>query len=214
MLRKLLKFIILLTILFGGACSAEADRPPPSPLAIDAVYSSGDYGNHWRINHIAVYDGTTDPLYDVPAAIDVWEEVGNVHLTLVDNERDADIVIIEEGELHSSWLGQAGSCEMNGHIIKSEVRLNTVTLDANYSIMMDVKQHVLCHELGHALGLPHNIDVESCKNPCSGVPTIPQWNYCMGSIRPGIADGELLAERYNTHNGGHEEPVEHLKCNL
>ena len=75
-----------------------------------------------------------------------------------------------------------------------------------------VKDRVLCHEIGHALGLTHSEDVESCLYQCVGKTTSEDWNDCMSGVLPGEKDIELLFDRHNHDLVTVEYPIEHLHC--
>lgn len=112
-------------------------------------------GYHWPSDKLAptVVSKTSSSLYDVPAAVAEWANLGTpISPTLVGG-RKGDIAVSEG--FSPFWLGLARVFVEGGHITSAEVKLNTRLLKSYGAAVAD---HVLCQELGHVLGLDHNRD--------------------------------------------------------
>lgn len=108
----------------------------------------------------------------------------------------------EDGDDEDDWLGLASWCVDNGHVVKSKARLNTVNLEV-FSHLENIHQHVLCHEFGHALGLPHSESDNSCMNACNWQGTYEERSDCFNNpaaLTPDEGDQAQLLMRYNVHD--------------
>ena len=144
------------------------------PTSSFATHSWSVY--HWSSNKLAptVVDATKSTLYDVPAGIVEWADLGTpIQPTLTSG--NGDIVV---KEFFSPWyLGLARIyIDELGHITKGEVKLNTRLL-TNYG--PEVADHVLCQEIGHVLGLDHNrLELDTCMNDTTALSnTAPYPNF-------------------------------------
>jgi len=112
-------------------------------------------GYHWPGDKLSptVVNKAASPLYNVPAAVSEWANLGTpISPTLVSG-RKGDIAVSEG--FSPFWLGLARVFVEGGHITSAEVKLNTRLLKSYGPLVAD---HVLCQELGHVLGLDHNRD--------------------------------------------------------
>lgn len=115
-------------------------------------------GYHWASNKLqpTVKDRTSSPLYDVPAGITEWADLGTPIQPQLSNAKKANIKVSEGYSVF--WLGIATITVDGGHITKGDVKLNTKLLESYGSAAAD---HVFCQELGHILGLDHQ-NGDSC----------------------------------------------------
>ena len=107
-------------------------------------------------------DRTTSPLYDVPAGVLEWADLGTpIQPQMATANKKGDIKINESVIRSTSYLGLAGVyLDGDGHITRAEVVLNTRLLVELYDLdaREAIADHVLCQEIGHILGLDHNRD--------------------------------------------------------
>ena len=127
-------------------------------LLVGATIASADHswnGYHWPSGNLAptVVDDTSSSLYNVPAGVMEWANLGTPIQPALTTANKGDITVREA--FSPFWLGLARIFVEDGHITKGEVKLNTRLLN-NYGA--DAADHVLCQELGHVLGLDHNPD--------------------------------------------------------
>ena len=147
-MKKILAVIMVaaLSLLMAGV--ASADHPW-------SVY-------HWDSDTLypTVKDKTTSSLYDIPAAIVEWSDLGTPIQPVLTDAKKGNITVSEAGS--RQWLGLARIFLDDGHITKGEVKLNTGLLAALGSAAAD---HVACQELGHILALDHNrTELNTCMN--------------------------------------------------
>jgi len=109
-------------------------------------------GYHWASDKLqpTVKDSTSSPLYDVPAGVAEWADLGTLIQPQMSNAKKANIKVSEGYSVF--WLGIATITIDGGHITKGDVKLNTKLLEGYGSAAAD---HVLCQEVGHVLGLDH-----------------------------------------------------------
>jgi len=152
-MKKVLSAAVVIAALLTVATVASADHSW-------SVY-------HWPGDNLSptVVDKTSSPLYNVPAGVTEWANLGTPIQPIPTDANKGNITVREA--FSQSWLGLARIfIDENGHITKGEVKLNTQYLDyyeANgYAGIAD---HVLCQEIGHVLGLGHNrTQDDTCMN--------------------------------------------------
>ena len=158
---------------------------------------------HWPDNNLAptVVDKTSSSLFDVPAAVAEWNDLGTpIAPQMTTGNGDVNVVV---KRMNANWLGVARiSIDSSGHIQAGKVELNRLYLN---SLTFDEWDHVVCQELGHIWALDHNFD-----GPSGGSPD----DTCMNSSlhlgefpAPNVHDAEQLTAIYgHTDAVGGEEP--------
>ena len=176
------KFLWLTVFLIG--CGSEVDDGVDFEIITtndETLHSWGGY--HWRSDNLSptVVNKTTSSLYNVPAMVSEWNDLGTPIQPVVATTRKGDITVSESSSVF--WLGLATIyLDSAGHIVKGEVKLNTRLLKRYHP---DVAAHVLCQEIGHVLGLDHNReDLDTCMNDTSAVSN--PWPH------PNLHDAEQL----------------------
>ncbi len=129
-----------------------------------ATVASADHAwsvYHWPSDNLSptVVDRTTSPLYDVPAGVLEWANLGtSIQPQMATTNKKGDIKVKESVISSTSYLGLAGVyLDDDGHITRAEIVLNTrLMVELFGPDPRDIADHVLCQEIGHVLGLDHN----------------------------------------------------------
>lgn len=103
--------------------------------------------------------------YDTEASEDgikSWNRTGAADLSLVSSESAAKIVIVNDNYGKTDWVGETVITRRGGKIVSARVKLNDYFLK-NFNDT--VRQSVVEHELGHAMGLPHTSNTRSVMYP-------------------------------------------------
>ena len=166
------------------------------PLMATVAFAESWNGYHWSSDKQSptVVNTTRSSLYDVPAAVQEWADLGTPIQPALVRGKKADIFVMENSTISS--LGHTDVLwNDSGHIIQATVYLNTALLELYGPAAAD---QVLCHELGHALGLAHNdIDTDSCTNTtiwpgtatAASASDAEQLNLIYGHLDGGTSDG-------------------------
>jgi hypothetical protein len=152
MIKKILLIAVALAALLTAVTVASADH----------AWST----YHWPSDNLSltVIDKTSSSLYDVPAGVAEWANLGTPIQPTPTTAKKGDISV-REG-FSQSWLGIATIFLDGGHITKGEVKLNTRYLEYyEANGYPGIADHVLCQEIGHVLGLGHNrTETDTCMN--------------------------------------------------
>ena len=129
------------------------------------------------------------------AAVDEWAGLGTAIQPQNTSKRKGQITVSEG--FSPNWLGIAQIFVEGGHITKGTVKLNTTFLNSYGAFVAD---HVLCQELGHILGLTHNVSVtDTCMNDGGAATSQAEWLAILnatGSDSPNAHDTEELNASY------------------
>lgn len=151
---KILSFVIASCVAGCGSSTIQAPaapQEPTSPTPTQRIIQAE------RANNICI-QRSVEMAQDWPVdeAVYQWNKNGRNKLVL-NNEESAcrGIVIIVESPTDKYY----GNTEfMNRSII-------LVTVSTRVPTTNKARQHVICHELGHVLGLPHSNGDGSCMDP-------------------------------------------------
>lgn len=205
MVRLLLSCYLIVFFIFG--CGGEPKHTLISPfkedIQSDIVFIAELSERRWVDRVITVSDNTTDPQYDVKRVLEDWKNTGvNIEFVLIDGM--ADINISED--YIPDRLGESRICLHNTKISRADISLNTKTMNS-YILLLGMKQHILCHEIGHSLGLLHNDEPNSCMNTCL---ESENYSYCMynpEATTPGDMDAEIILEKYGLSTINEIKPI-------
>ncbi len=152
--NRIVLVIAILTIcafLNADALRVSVNRPVSEPIASTSVPTHND-------RRICINVDMMGDDWPIPEAAEQWNKNGKNIFVLVSsrdvkNERCNGFVIIHSEDTGAYW----GVTQHTG--------TSTVRLAVSSRIPLDKRLHVLCHELGHVLGLPHfETPGDSCMN--------------------------------------------------
>lgn len=130
-----------------------------------------------------------------------WNDLGTAFWLYEDSHEETDILVVLVEDVEYSGLAEVWLTE--------EGELNKVRVSVNKTKMLDynaaAKRHVLCQEVGHALGLFH-IEGNTCMDDCSYLPANSEEKKAcaedVSKIGPNDHDREQLIMMY----GEYEDP--------
>jgi hypothetical protein len=181
-MRKIFAAVAVLAALvamavFGQSTSASAGTTPTVAA--------------WPKSVIYVYDATAglkksdgQQVWPVKAAAARWSKGGAVEIRYTSKGCPTNVqcVTIRQSELDDPTVGLAAT-----KIVGSDIKASAVTLDTTFGRKNSAarRQNVVCHEMGHALGLKHRDKTSSCMNP-----------YVTNERYPDSTDLKTLASMY------------------
>lgn len=198
---------LLLILLVGCGFPPLIIEPPPAgpPECSAGAHDWNAY--HWPSDGLLLTAvDRTAGAYDVPSHGERWSSLGT---PIQFGAGGVPVEVIVGGDLDDGWLGLASvKLDWTGHIKSARVTMNTLALD-RANLGLAARNHVLCQELGHILGLDHNRDaLDTCMNDCVGQSGRAAWVACLSGAdgtTPNPHDAELLEEKY-AHSDGRDTP--------
>lgn len=154
------------SLLVGLVCTGATLVIDP----IDTVQlSPGQY--RWNTEQVWVHDATTalskdaQPLWPVADAVNEWNKQSGLvlHYTTLPCPKRVACINVDGGTLQEP---DAGWTTWRTHIDGTLSQAN-ITFDTRYAYTRGIwaRRTVTCHELGHAIGLPHREQATSCMYP-------------------------------------------------
>lgn len=125
----------------------------------------------WPKDVIYVYDATAGvhkkdgtQVWPVKAAAARWSQGNPVEIRYTTKACPAEVqcVTVRQAELAAPTVGLAATASVGADITTSDITLDTTFGRKNSAAR---RQNVVCHEMGHALGLKHRTQTSSCMNP-------------------------------------------------
>lgn len=145
---------VLATSLFGAGVPSTADA------AVSFI--------SWPKDVIYVYDTTSKikakdgtPLWPVKATAERWDDGSPVDFryTTTGCPKGAQCVTVRQAELAAPAAGVTAT-----GFVGADIKSSNVTLDTTFGKKnnFDKRRNVVCHELGHSLGLKHRTQTTTC----------------------------------------------------
>jgi hypothetical protein len=171
---------VLASCLFGGGAVTSAGAAAVSFVA-------------WPKDVVYVYDTTANlrlangsPLWPVRAAAARWSAGNPVafRYTTKPCPAGSQCVVVRQAELAAPAVGSTATARVGNTITSS-----TVILDRTFGKTTSAthRQNVVCHELGHSIGLGHRAGTSSCMT-----------SYVTNQRYPAAADITLLKTMYGS----------------
>lgn len=122
----------------------------------------------WRKDVVYVHDLTAglktadgSPFWPVSAAAERWDDDNPVDFRYTTQAcpKGAQCVVVRQAELAPPAVGSAATGRVGNDIVSASVVLDTTFGRTNNTTR---RRNVVCHELGHALGLQHRTGKGSC----------------------------------------------------
>jgi hypothetical protein len=122
----------------------------------------------WQKDVVYVQDLTAklkeadgSPVWPVKAAAERWSDDNPVDFRYTTKAcpKGAQCVVVRQSELPSPVVGSAATGRVGSDIVSATVVLDTTFGRTNNSAR---RRNVVCHELGHSLGLKHRTATTSC----------------------------------------------------
>lgn len=163
MLKPLVTSLSFLTVLVASVAMAApaTAAPAPAPAPAPVVMS-------WPKDVVYVYDTTakllkTDgtPVWPVRAAAERWDNDNPVDFRYTTKPCPAGVqcVVVRQQELAAPAVGSAATGSVGTDLVAATVILDTTFGRTNTATR---RRNVVCHELGHTLGLSHRSGTSSC----------------------------------------------------
>jgi len=138
-------------------------------------------GYHWARTAAPFYLQVAESLTDdwnesFDGSVDLWSQSGKLVLISTpgnDSDRERKRCNAITGQLrvcnasygYNGWLGMASIyIDSNSHITKGTAKMNDSY--AEYWTMLGEKNHVMCQEIGHVLGLGHTTENGTSQKTC------------------------------------------------
>jgi len=156
-------FVALLVAVLGQGTLATAGTVATAAPKVSFI--------SWPKDVIYVYDTTAGlkksdgtQVWPVKTAAAAWSK-GNpvdIRYTTKGCPTNVQCVTIKQSELADPTVGQAVTTSAGADIKSSNITLDTTFGRKNSAAR---RQNVVCHEMGHSLGLEHRTQTSSCMNP-------------------------------------------------
>lgn len=155
--------IVAASALFASVVASVLLGPGAATTASAAVSF-----NSWTGNVVYVYDTTSrlkradgTPVWPVSLAAERWDNGNPVDFryTTKPCPKDTQCVTVRQAELPSPTVGVTAISRVGTDIKAATITLDTTFGRTNTSAR---RRNVVCHELGHALGLKHRTATSTC----------------------------------------------------
>ncbi len=122
----------------------------------------------WPRNVVHIQDLTAgirtadgSPRWPVRLAAERWDDANPVDFRYSSGPcpSGAQCVVVRQAELPAPAVGSAATGRVGADLVSAVVVLDTTFGQTNGATR---RRNVVCHELGHALGLPHRTGTSSC----------------------------------------------------
>jgi predicted Zn-dependent protease len=135
------------------------------------------FAGHWRAAvtpfNVRFIDSATKSWSGVmQSAADEWSKSGVLNAVIEPGAADRAVRICNYGYGNTGWVGYTVAVVKNKHFVRVAIKLNSTYLGRR-------NRKVMCHEMGHGLGLGHRSTTSSCMKQGSASKTPDRHDYRM-----------------------------------
>jgi predicted Zn-dependent protease len=160
-MRKLFASIAVFTALLASAVLGQSALATTADAAVNFV--------SWPQDVIYVYDATAGvkkdgkQVWPVKAAAERWSKDNPVDIRYTTQGCPANVqcVVIKQAKVAAPAVAITATT-----FVGADIRSANITLDTTFGSKNSAarRQNVVCHEMGHALGMKHRTTTASCMN--------------------------------------------------